>query len=845
MAVANLSVGAAPALIRDAGSLGVQSRGHLKKLTEWAVAILLTVSSAFGQMLVPAGAIWKYLDTGTDQGTAWSAPEFDDTLWKSGPAELGYGDGDEATVVSFGPDSNHKYITTYFRRTFTVPDPLAYASGLTLRVRRDDGAAVYLNGVEVFRSNLAAGALYNTYGNTASDGGKTWQVTTVPPSLLTSGANVFAVEIHQATAGSSDISFNLELNASPTVSITSPAGGATVVAGATTQITAAAADIDGNIANVVFYAGASSLGTDSTAPYSHSWKPTLPGVYTLTAQAKDNSNGVTTSQPVSVTVVAANTPPGVSITSPVSGTVFIAPAAVTISATAADSDGTITSVSFYNGATLLGTDTTSPYTWDWSVAAAGTYSLTAKARDNANAVTTSASVGMTVVSANIPPSVSISSPNSGATFTAPATITINATAADSDGTITSVSFYNGATLLGTDTTSPYSWDWSGAAAGTHSLTAKAKDNANTVTTSPSISVTVTAAQSQGPPQAVIAVAGDAAATIMWMPVGNAVGYTVWRSTSPSGPYSFVAGVLNPPAYVDSNLVNGTFYFYVVTATTADGESPASNVARVTPTSPFPAGVVQWPLSRSAAANGDGIRHPFGPRNIGSYDSHAGLDIPAPLGTPIYPAMDGIVEAIVNPSSGLKKAIVKHGNNRWTQYLHVSAFAPGLTVGHSVTKNDVIAYVGHSDASHDHLHFTYVVKPDNSSISETRSKNPLEILPYNSPTGLTAQWLPDNSVSISMPSHQMSVRWIVLQGGGVTRIADYYDIVSQGSGDSERNSKDQYGVHIDADSPGNGPDGAELPFLLKLSPAAPDNYVLERVLLLDFNGQVLLDAHNNN
>jgi hypothetical protein len=91
---------------------------------------------------------------------------------------------------------------------------------------------------------------------------------------------------------------------------------------------------------------------------------------------------------------------------------------------------------------------------------------------------------------NNPPTVSISSPANGATFTAPASITINATAADSDGTISSVAFYQGSTLLGTDTTSPYSYAWTNVAAGSYSLTARATDNGGAITTSSAVSITV-------------------------------------------------------------------------------------------------------------------------------------------------------------------------------------------------------------------------------------------------------------------------------------------------------------------------------------------------------------------
>ncbi|MFH0793802.1 MAG: metallophosphoesterase, partial [bacterium] len=104
-------------------------------------------------ILIPWEATWRYRDNGSNQGTAWRETTFDDSSWTTGPAELGYGDGDEATLVSFGGNPNNKYTTTYFRRVFQVQDPAQYA-GLRFQIIRDDGAVVYLNGTEVFRSNM-------------------------------------------------------------------------------------------------------------------------------------------------------------------------------------------------------------------------------------------------------------------------------------------------------------------------------------------------------------------------------------------------------------------------------------------------------------------------------------------------------------------------------------------------------------------------------------------------------------------------------------------------------------------------------------------------------------------
>jgi chitinase len=150
----------------------------------------------------------------------------------------------------------------------------------------------------------------------------------------------------------------------------------------------------------------------------------------------------------------------------------------------------VTKVDFYQNGNLLGTDSTSPYSFTWSNVAAGSYSLTAVATDNLNETGTSTPISITVSGPNVPPSVSITSPANGATFTAPASISINATASDSDGTVTKVDFYQNGNLLGTDTTSPYSFSWSNVAAGSYSLTARATDNAGATTISSPVSVTV-------------------------------------------------------------------------------------------------------------------------------------------------------------------------------------------------------------------------------------------------------------------------------------------------------------------------------------------------------------------
>lgn len=184
--------------------------------------------------------------------------------------------------------------------------------------------------------------------------------------------------------------------------------------------------------------------------------------------------------------------PSVAITSPTNNASFHAPASITITANAADVDGAVSKVDFYNGATLLGTDATAPYAYTWSAVAIGNYSITAVATDNVGAVTTSAAVSLVVVAApvNAAPTITLTAPANNASVNAPGSISITATAADADGTISKVDFYNGTTLLFSDNTAPYAYTWTNVAAGTYAISAKATDNSGATATSATASVKV-------------------------------------------------------------------------------------------------------------------------------------------------------------------------------------------------------------------------------------------------------------------------------------------------------------------------------------------------------------------
>ncbi len=177
--------------------------------------------------LVAAGAVWKYWDAVNNPGAAWSSNAYDDAAWPAGAAQLGFGDGDESTVIA-----SNRQATTYFRHAFAAGET-AGMTNLALRLLRDDGAVVWVNGAEVFRSNMPTGSISHTTlassSALAGDEATTFYATNASPGLLRSGVNLVAVEVHQNSTSSSDLSFDFELSAQsaavrPTVSALAGAG---------------------------------------------------------------------------------------------------------------------------------------------------------------------------------------------------------------------------------------------------------------------------------------------------------------------------------------------------------------------------------------------------------------------------------------------------------------------------------------------------------------------------------------------------------------------------------------------------------------------------------------------
>lgn len=286
---------------------------------------------------------------------------------------------------------------------------------------------------------------------------------------------------------SSTVTVSVTSSVAPTVSIASPASASSYGIGTPISFTATTSASGGSpVTQVQFFVNGISVGIDGSAPYSVTWTPNGTGTYTLTAAATNSASITATSSAVTVTI-GTNQAPVVTVTSPLPGTTSVAGNAVNLAATATDVDGRVVAVRFLANGTLVGSAGAAPFLAAWTPSASGSYSIVAEATDNSGNVTTSSAVTLTV-SGNSAPTVSVTSPRTGATVPVATSTTVSATAADADGTIASVQFYANNVSLGTDSVAPYSVTWTPSAEGIYRLTAVAIDSSGAVTTSSAVTV---------------------------------------------------------------------------------------------------------------------------------------------------------------------------------------------------------------------------------------------------------------------------------------------------------------------------------------------------------------------
>lgn len=180
----------------------VPSEGN--EFVEW---FFLEPSVLFGK-----NSNWKYLDNGSNLLDTWHTTSYDDESWNSGNGIFGYNNNNETTIINFGSDPLNKFVTTYFRKSFNIANSNS-AKFLEISVLADDGVVGYVNGVEAFRYNMPDGEI--TYQSLASGNipnETAYTKFTFPTLNLIDGTNTIAIELHQSSLGSSDLSFDATLS---------------------------------------------------------------------------------------------------------------------------------------------------------------------------------------------------------------------------------------------------------------------------------------------------------------------------------------------------------------------------------------------------------------------------------------------------------------------------------------------------------------------------------------------------------------------------------------------------------------------------------------------------------
>ncbi len=358
----------------------------------------------------------------------------------------------------------------------------------------NDYPVYYYEGVQFYaEQSSAAGAvplyrLYNSKLGThffTTDAPEAANAVATWPWFVNEGA-VFYVRSSGGGGGSPPPPPPPTGNVAPTVSLASAASA--INTGQTTMLTATASDSDGTIAKVSFHNFGNKMAEMTSPPFTFAFSSNNPGVFAISAIATDDKGATTTSNVVNVTVgggviAPGNVPPTIALSS--SATNVVAGTNVTLSAIAADADGTVANVAFFSNGTQIAMDTSPPYSYVYAPSTAGTYQITAAATDNQGARTVSAPTAVTVTGGTVVstlPRVTLAL--SGSMVAAPSTVTLTgtATATAAGATVTRVSFYvNGVKMLD-DTTSPYNYTATIGAPGSYSVHAEVTDSLGQIAT---------------------------------------------------------------------------------------------------------------------------------------------------------------------------------------------------------------------------------------------------------------------------------------------------------------------------------------------------------------------------
>jgi hypothetical protein len=407
-------------------------------------------------------------------------------------------------------------------------------------------APATITGVKFLVDGAQVGAIDNTAPYSVS-----W--TAAPAGLKTITAEVTDSLGNIAT--SAGINVTVGAISLPSVSITAPITGGTLLVGSPFTITAtAAAGTSGSVTKVDFFIDDVAIGTDTTAPYSIVWSPSVVGGPNINARVTDSNGTTINAVPIAI-IVAAPTLPTVALTAPATSasTVLGSPVPVTITATASTTvvGATISRVEFYAGTTLIGARAAAPFTITWLPTAVGTVNLTARAFDSNSTSADSVAVPFIVNPAGSP-TITLSVAGGGAVIPAGSARVLTATVAD-DGAIDRVDFFLDGTLIGTDRVAPYNFLFTAPAeVGPHQLTARVTDNSGLTNTTAPIAIEITNVIGSPPTVAFVTPATGA-----FLPVGFNTTLTL-NATDADGPVNFVQVFTNGTPIGNATLAAGVW-----------------------------------------------------------------------------------------------------------------------------------------------------------------------------------------------------------------------------------------------------------------------------------------------
>jgi hypothetical protein len=355
---------------------------------------------------IEKGRIWRWLPGTQRVSDKWREVDFDDSDWFKRKLDLGWVEPD--VKAAHGAVTPASY---YFRYDFDVEDP-GFFRNLLMRIKRSDGAVVYLNGKEVYRSNLPDGNL-TARTLAAAPAARIERDIYFPvkldPSALRKGRNVIAVQIHRSERTRGALAFDLELNANvetaqqaPFVKFANVLDGQLLTAGTTATIDVDAVKLDGLIRSATLLVDEKPVQTLERPPFSFKWQ-VQPGIHRLTVVVTDN-DGMRSNAYNTITGVR-NVPPVVAIIQPGEHSEIVQGDVLAVVARAEDPDGKIAKVEFFIHDSYIigspgrsaGTVTKPPYTVTIGNLKVGHAMIAAVATDEGGARTASAPV-MVIVS---------------------------------------------------------------------------------------------------------------------------------------------------------------------------------------------------------------------------------------------------------------------------------------------------------------------------------------------------------------------------------------------------------------------------------------------------------------